>query len=83
MVPGMFVGVPRLFWFQRFHCCFEGFQGCFQMPCKAPNKPIIFLRAARAFLTTLATMPQLASVVCRLSLCRVQLGLMGLPYWFL
>ena len=22
------------------------------MPCKAPNKPIIFLRAARAFLTT-------------------------------
>ena len=50
---------------KRLHYCFEGFQGCFQMPCKAPNNPMVFLRAARAFLTTLANMPQslLASMV--------------------
>ena len=58
-------GGSKPVWFQRFHYCFEGFQGCFQMPCKAPNNPMVFLRAARAFLTTLANMPQslLASMV--------------------
>ena len=70
----MFVGVPRLFWFQRFHYCFEGFQGCFQMPCKAPNNPMVFLRAARAFLTS-----HYASEPTWLLLYRIQFDLVRLP----